>query len=387
MEYTYIHNHQSQFIEQFGKDVTRKELSSLCDTFIDGDWIESKDQSESGIRLIQTGNVGSGVFVDKEDKARYINEETFSRLNCTAIESGDILISRLPDPVGRACIVPKGIGKAITAVDCSIIRTNKEILPEFLIGYTLTDDYQSQIKACLSGTTRLRISRSNLGKIKIPVPDLDDQQQFVVITQQADKSKFDGFKSQFLEMTRTADRHPIGQLCDIFGGATPARTNKEYWENGTCPWFTVEDLHNQGAHIWKTEQHITEAALKKVKKYPVDTVLLCCTSATIGSVAYSHIPLSSNQQFNGLVVKDRNKLRPEFLFYNCTLLKDELLKQCGKTTFAFVPRGTLEKIEIFCPDIHVQNQFVKVLEQADKSKYYVQNKQNYICHILTNQIQ
>lgn len=190
MEYTYIHNHQSQFIEQFGKDVTRKELSSLCDTFIDGDWIESKDQSESGIRLIQTGNVGSGVFVDKEDKARYINEETFSRLNCTAIESGDILISRLPDPVGRACIIPKGIGKAITAVDCSIIRTNKEILPEFLIGYTLTDDYQSQIKACLSGTTRLRISRSNLGKIKIPVPDLDDQQQFVVITQQADKSKY-----------------------------------------------------------------------------------------------------------------------------------------------------------------------------------------------------
>lgn len=176
-------------------------------------------------------------------------------------------------------------------------------------------------------------------------------------------------QSQFLEMTRTADRHPIGQLCDIFGGATPARTNKEYWENGTCPWFTVEDLHNQGAHIWKTEQHITEAALKKVKKYPVDTVLLCCTSATIGSVAYSHIPLSSNQQFNGLVVKDRNKLRPEFLFYNCTLLKDELLKQCGKTTFAFVPRGTLEKIEIFCPDIHVQNQFVKVLEQADKSKF------------------
>ena len=182
---------KSQFIEQFGKDVTRKELSSLCDTFIDGDWIESKDQSESGIRLIQTGNVGSGVFVDKEDKARYINEETFSRLNCTAIESGDILISRLPDPVGRACIIPKGIGKAITAVDCSIIRTNKEILPEFLIGYTLTDDYQSQIKACLSGTTRLRISRSNLGKIKIPVPDLDDQQQFVVITQQADKSKFE----------------------------------------------------------------------------------------------------------------------------------------------------------------------------------------------------
>ena len=33
-------------------------LSSLCDKFTDGDWVESKDQSNSGVRLIQTGNIG-----------------------------------------------------------------------------------------------------------------------------------------------------------------------------------------------------------------------------------------------------------------------------------------------------------------------------------------
>ena len=35
-------------------------LNAMTDLFIDGDWIESKDMSDSGIRVIQTGNIGTG---------------------------------------------------------------------------------------------------------------------------------------------------------------------------------------------------------------------------------------------------------------------------------------------------------------------------------------
>ena len=179
---------KSQFIEMFGDATNRVSLSSLCDTFIDGDWIEAKDQSELGIRLIQTGNVGVGIFKDKGEKARYISEETFNRLNCTEVVEGDILISRLPDPVGRACVIPGGLGKAITAVDCTIIRLNDLILPKFFIVFTNTPDYAMQIKKVLSGTTRLRVSRTNLGNIQIPLPSIEEQQMFVSIAEHADKS-------------------------------------------------------------------------------------------------------------------------------------------------------------------------------------------------------
>ena len=186
---------KSQFIEMFGKATERVALSSLCDTFIDGDWIEAKDQSDSGIRLIQTGNVGVGVYKDKEDKARYISEETFTRLNCTEVFEGDILISRLPDPVGRACSIPGGLGKSITAVDCTIIRLNEKVLPKYFISFTNTPDYAMQIKKVLSGTTRLRVSRANLGKIQVPLPSKDEQLRFVEIADQADKSEFELRKS------------------------------------------------------------------------------------------------------------------------------------------------------------------------------------------------
>ena len=99
----------SQFMEQFGSylgDETRcATVEQVCTVFADGDWIESKDQADDGIRLIQTGNVGNGVYLDKGERARYIDEETFVRLNCTEVLPNDILISRLPDPVGRACIL------------------------------------------------------------------------------------------------------------------------------------------------------------------------------------------------------------------------------------------------------------------------------------------
>ena len=60
-----------------------KKLEEVCEVFADGDWIEKKDQSTSGIRLIQTGNIGNGYFLDRGEKARYISEDTFKRLRCT----------------------------------------------------------------------------------------------------------------------------------------------------------------------------------------------------------------------------------------------------------------------------------------------------------------
>lgn len=184
----------SQFMEQFKELINNPEACSKiedeCTVFADGDWIESKDQSDEGIRLIQTGNIGNAQYLDKGERARYITEDTFNRLNCTEVKANDILISRLPDPVGRACIIPEGLGKCITAVDCTIVRLRSRILPEYFIAYTLSPFYMMQVAARETGSTRKRISRKNLGILKIPVPQIAEQESFASIVRQSDKSKF-----------------------------------------------------------------------------------------------------------------------------------------------------------------------------------------------------
>ena len=60
----------------------QRKLASLCEKFTDGDWIESKDQSDFGVRLVQTGNVGVAEYLDKPNNKKWISEDTFDRLHC-----------------------------------------------------------------------------------------------------------------------------------------------------------------------------------------------------------------------------------------------------------------------------------------------------------------
>lgn len=87
----------------------------------------------------------------------------------------------MPDPVGRACILPGTGEKMITAVDCSILRLNKNTFPKFLNYYTQSNSYLSEVEQKTTGTTRKRISRKNLGLVKVPLPPIPEQHRIVKI--------------------------------------------------------------------------------------------------------------------------------------------------------------------------------------------------------------
>ena len=53
----------------------------------------------------------------------------------------------------------------------------------------------------------------------------------------------------------------LAEPCDIINGFTPLKTNSNYWNNGTIPWFTVDDIHKQGRRIKATQKYITEQSL------------------------------------------------------------------------------------------------------------------------------
>jgi type I restriction enzyme S subunit len=161
-------------------------LAAVCTVFGDGDWIESKDQSQEGVRLVQTGNVGEGEFKDRAEKARFISQDTFTRLRCTEIFAGDCLISRLPDPVGRACLLPERGERMITAVDCTIVRFHQsKLLPEFFAYYSQSGDYLAAVEREATGTTRKRISRARLGQIPVPLAPIPEQRRIVAILDEA----------------------------------------------------------------------------------------------------------------------------------------------------------------------------------------------------------
>lgn len=176
---------------KYPKDWRLLSIASLVDDnkelFDDGDWIEAEYLTDSGIRLIQTGNIGEGTFVDK-DKKKYISEQSFTKLKCKELNVGDILICRLADPAGRACILPDlGEEKMITSVDVSIYRPKLDYADRgFLVASMSTANWFNEIRERCGGSTRTRIARSELGKIKIPLPPLPEQKAIAQVLSKAD---------------------------------------------------------------------------------------------------------------------------------------------------------------------------------------------------------
>jgi type I restriction enzyme S subunit len=309
-----------------------KPIAELCDVFADGDWVESKDQSSEGIRLIQTGNVGEGVFKDRSEKARYISDATFKRLRCTEIFEGDCLISRLPDPVGRSCILLCTGERMITAVDCTILRFNpKQLLPAFFNLYSQSLDYLKAVDSATTGTTRNRISRSNLGLIPIPIPPLAEQQRIVGILDEA----FDGIATAKANAEKNRQnaralfeshlhsvftgRGPgwaqtaIGEVAEVYDG--PHATPKTV-ESGPI-FLGISALQDGKINLGET-RHVTPEDFirwtRRVKPMTDDVVFSYETRLGQAAIIPTGLECCLGRRM-GLVRANRKKLNPQFFVY------------------------------------------------------------------------
>jgi type I restriction enzyme S subunit len=164
-------------VTQSHVETRQMSLAELLDDglFVDGDWVESKDQDPAGeVRLIQLADVGDGGFRDRS--SRFLALSKAKELRCTFLEPGDVLVARMPDPLGRACIFP-GVGRpAVTAVDVCILRPNPErARPEWLAKAINSPDFRASMQEFVRGTTRPRISRKNLGTLTLSVPSVEAQ--------------------------------------------------------------------------------------------------------------------------------------------------------------------------------------------------------------------
>jgi type I restriction enzyme S subunit len=157
-----------------------------------------------------------GEFLDKGNKARFISESTFKRLGCTEIVPGDVLISRLPDPVGRSCLVPNLGSRMITAVDCTIVRFDEtRLIPSFFVFLTTIPEYYSHLAQYLTGASRQRISRANLAQVEIPLPPLSTQRQ-VVAEIQAERAMVEANR----KLAEIFEKKIQSKLAEIWGEET-----------------------------------------------------------------------------------------------------------------------------------------------------------------------
>ena len=362
------------------------DISEIATFISDGDWIESQDQSDYGIRLIQTGNIGNGEYLDKPDKAKYISEEIYNKLHCTDVHAGDILISRLPDPIGRSCIVPKTIGRAVTAVDCTILRVNINIYnPQFFVYYTQTDIYKSKLSHFLTGTTRKRISRKNLEKIAVPQYSRESQD---VVVKKLDKiTNLISMRKQQLEIL---DELIKSRFLELFGDL---KLNSKNWKIFSFPEFALIDtqmIHD--FHNYEDYPHIGIDSIEKdtgnilaYRTIGEDHVISGKYLFTANHIIYSKIRPNLNKvalpDFDGLCSADAYPILPiegksnrYFLAFilRSNLFLSYILAFSNRTNLPKVNKAQIERFRCPLPPIEMQDRFAVFYKQVDKSKMAIQ---------------
>ncbi|WP_444663404.1 restriction endonuclease subunit S [Cellulomonas sp. CW35] len=165
-------------------DASLAEIGELGNGFRDGDWVESKDQDPTGeVRLLQLADVGTGTFRDRSD--RWMRPDQVDAVSGEALREGDVLIARMPDPIGRSCVMPSLPYTSLTCVDVAVLSPPSEVLPAWVAWHMNAPSTHREVAALASGSTRLRISRKNLGTIRLGVPPLAEQRRIVETLDQA----------------------------------------------------------------------------------------------------------------------------------------------------------------------------------------------------------
>lgn len=371
-------------------------------SFIDGDWIEAKYIENQGIRLIQTGNIGIGHFIDKESK-KYISEKTFKELNCKEVKPGDILICRLASPIGRACIAPDLGTKAITAVDVVILKVDeKEYSREYINYYLNFGKTLQRMESLSSGSTRQRISRTNLGNVLIAIPPLSEQRKIAAILSSVDEAIEK--TEAIIEQTEKVKKGLMQQLLTKGIGHTKFKKTEigeipEEWEVRRLEEVTLpkegirrgpfggalkkEIFVNEGYAVYE-QQHvinnnmrefryfIDEKKFLEMKQFEVipGDILISC-SGTVGKVAL--VPENAkkgiiNQALLRLRLKNKllSNLYAWYLFSSDFMQSKMTDMSHGSTLKNIVGMTELRKISIPIPPLDEQMEIVSILTSVDQ---------------------
>lgn len=360
--------------------------------FLDGDWIESDVIEESGIRYLTTGNVGAGFY--KEQGCGYISEKTFSELHCLNVYPGDLMISRLNEPIGRACIIPDTESRYVVAVDNVILRPNANYNKKFIMYGMNADGYAEHANMIARGATMSRISRSQLGQFWLAFPNIEEQQAIadfldkesaqidsiaadlekqIALLQQYKKSlitetvtkgldKSVPMKDSGVEWIGEIPEHweisRVRHLASLCSGATPSKDVLSYWE-GNIPWVSSQEVKSD--IIKDTSLHISEEAINScsTQLMPAGTLVMVVRSGILQHtipVALLGVPATINQdikafQFNHLML-------PAYFKYYIQGENDALLSVIikDKTTVESVDNQLLLSLKIMVPPIEGKKQ-------------------------------
>lgn len=363
---------QSQFIEMFDLSGNSKHWPVLkfndfatldCKMTTDFDFfanhphigIDSIEQNTGrlyGYRTVSEDNVKSGKYIFTPKHIIY--SKIRPNLNKVAI----------PDFEG------------LCSADSYPVLANEKVTSRVFLAFLMRSEVFLDYIVPLSNRTGMpKANRDQVEGFTCPMPPKTEQDRFVAILEQADKSKFVGFKSQFIEMFGTIDepKVEVKKLIDVVlsSGQYGSNTSATDYQQGKPRYIRITDINDDGS--LNEDIKTAEVIEDKYKLVPGDLVF-ARTGATVGK---TYLHESGDAIYAGYLIKyqmNESLMRPAFMkafthsktYYNWVANSQKVGAQPNISATQY------DNMPVLVPQIERQDEFLAIYNQADKSKYYNQ---------------
>jgi type I restriction enzyme S subunit len=400
-------------------------LSNLVEEIIDNRG-RTCPTSEQGIPLIATNCVKEDRIYPTHEKVRYVSDETYAEWFRGHPIPGDILFVNKGSP-GRVCLVPDPIDFCI-AQDMVALRANKRLVyPQYLFAALRSPQVKASIDNMNVGTMIPHFKKGDFDKLLIPVPDRSEQESIgniyysfslAIENKRKTNETLEAiakalFKSWFVDfdpVRAKAEGRPTGlpaEISDLFpdsfedselgeipsgwsiscvndlcewvsSGGTPSRSRKDFWENGSIPWFKTGELND--APLLDSAEKINELALgnSSCKYWEAGTILFAIyASPTVGRLGVLTESGTSNQAAAGL--KAKGVIGTPFLRRTLLFSRDELQNIAVGAAQQNINVQILKDHKVVAPGISLATVYSKTISPLDEQQICLAKSTRELC--------
>ena len=235
------------------------------------------------------------------------------------------------------------------------------------------------------------LSAKELNKLELDVPELTKQDKIadtlsrlerVIEARKEELEELDELiKARFVEMFGDSVSNEKGwkvdtveSLCkEIYGGGTPSKAHPEYYEDGDIPWVSSKDMKTDlltDSLIRINQLGVDNSTARMV---PINSVIMVIRSGILKHtlpVAINAVPITVNQDLKVFIPGE--KILARFLAVQFKMHEKDILSGVRAVTADNIEFNSLRKRKMIVPPIELQQKYVSLLEQVDKSKVKVQ---------------
>ncbi len=263
-----------------------KALKDLCDNFkadiVDGPFgsnMKRSDYTDKGIPVLKIQNIKP--FKLEIKNMDFVQKSKYEELKRHSYQNGDIVMTKLGDPLGASAIVEENIDDGLIVADLVRIRAQK-VNTAYLCYHLNSPNTNDFINSQQKGATRPRVQISVVRDLPIYAPPLQEQQRIVAILDKAFaaiaklkanaeqnlKNARELFESYLQGVFETRgegwEEKRLGEVCLVERGSSPRPINKYFTDSvDGVNWIKIGDTKDVDRYIYTTKEKITKEGASK----------------------------------------------------------------------------------------------------------------------------